>query len=127
MTMRLHARLATAGWLLALLLASMVLLLVAGARPTSAYEGPFCAEEMRNESEGCESTARSSIRRAIGHTTDAFSDVGIEAGGEALLGYCRTIECEANTGYLRKDGTGNGYVFNEGPNGARRVSGYLYP
>jgi hypothetical protein len=127
MRMRIRTHVGTAAWLLALLASSMTLLLTVGTGPTAAYEGPFCAEEMRAEGEGCESVSRSSIRRAVGHTKDAYSDVAIEAGGEVLGGDCRTIECQANTGYLAKDGTGNGYVWNEGPNGSRKVSGYLYP
>lgn len=123
-TTRTH--LSTAAFLAALFAASMTLLLSVGVRPTSAYEGPFCVEELRNEFEGCQSVTRENIRRAIGHTKDAYTDVAIEAGTSAL-GWCRTIECQANTGYLQKDGTGKGYVFNEGPNGPRRVSGYLYP
>jgi hypothetical protein len=122
-----NTRIRTVAGVLALLLASMMLLVVAGAQSTDAYEGPFCAEELRNEGEACESVQRSTIRRAIGHTADAYTDVSIEAGGETKGGACRTIECEANTGYLEKDGTGHGFIWNEGPNGARRVDGYLYP
>lgn len=123
-TIRMH--LGAAALYAALLAASMILLLSVGVRQTSAYEGPFCYEEMRNEHEGCTSVKRENIRRAIGHTKDAYTLVAIEAG-EAAAGYCGSIECEANTGYLAKDGTGKGFVYNEGPNGPRRVSGYLYP
>lgn len=127
MTARIRTHIGTLVWLLAVFAAGMTLLLVVGARPTSAYEGPFCAEEMRAEGDGCVSVLRSSIRRAIGHTTDGYANVQVEAGKEALGGYCRTIECTANSGYIGKDGSGYGYVWNEGPNGSRRVDGYLYP
>lgn len=116
----------TATGVVVLLCASFVLLLASAPR-TAAFEGPFCSEELRAEHEGCASVERESIRRAIGHTIDAYTDVVIETGQESALGSCRTIECEANTGYLAKDGKGHGYVYNEGPNGSRRVSGYLYP
>lgn len=126
MLLRIRRKAETALCLLALAAASTTLLMFAGASQTSAYEGPFCYEEMRAQYEGCSSVQRSSIRRAIGHTIDAYSAVGIETS-EVLLSSCYTIECEASTGYLSKDGTGHGYVWNEGPNGARKVSGYLYP
>ena len=113
--------------LLALLMASLSLLLVAGARPTSAYEGPFCVEEMRAEFEGCVSVERPTIRRAVGHTKDAYTIVGVETSTEGKIGSCWTIECEAATSYLTSDGNGKGYIWNEGPNGSRKVDGYLYP
>jgi hypothetical protein len=113
--------------LLTIIGASLVLVLTAFSAGSSAYEGAFCYEEPRAEFAGCVSQSRSNIRRAIGHTKDAYSDVAIETGTESALGYCRSIECEANTGYLNKDGTGTGTIWNEGPNGERKVSGYLYP
>lgn len=127
MTTRLRANLYTAAGLLALLAASMTLLLIAGAKPTSAYEGPFCAEQMQREFTGCESASRPSIRRAVGHTEDGYAIVIVQTSQEALGGGCYTIECTANTGYLEKDGTGHAVIYNEGPNGTRRVDGYLYP
>jgi hypothetical protein len=105
----------------------LVLLLAFGARSTSAFEGPFCENISKVEGAACESQERTSIRRAIGHTTDAYSNIAIEAGGERQGGNCRTIECEANTGYLEKDGTGTAAIENAGPNGTRKVFGYLYP
>jgi hypothetical protein len=127
MITRLRNHVETAAGLLALLLVSLGLLLIAGARPTDAYEGPFCVEEMRAPGVGCVSVSRSSIRRAIGHTKDAYSAVGIETTTGYLEGNCVTIECQASTGYLKTDGTGRGYIWNEGPNGSEKVTGYLYP
>lgn len=127
MTTRMRSHLETVAWLLAVLTTSMTMLLTLGVRPTFAFEGSFCSEVVVGEYGVCESVTRSSIRRAIGHTKDAYTDIAIEAGGEYLGGDCRTIECEANTGYLEKDGTGNGYIENAGPNGSRKVNGYLYP
>lgn len=127
MVENIHNRVRTVAAAFALLLVSVSLLLVAGATPTDAYEGPYCSEELRNEGVGCESALRDTIRRAIGHTTDAYTNVEVETASEHQGGACRTIECEASTGYLENDGNGHGYIWNEGPNGARRVSGYLYP
>lgn len=127
MTTKINSHLRSAVSLLGLLAASLALVLVVKPAATSAYEGPFCSEEMRAEHAGCSSATRSDIQRAIGHTKDAYSDVGIETGSEYQLGYCRSIECQANTGNLNKAGTGYGAIWNEGPNGARKVSGYLYP
>lgn len=122
-----NTRLRAIAGILALLLASMMLLSVVGVQATDAYEGPFCENELRKEFEGCESLSQTDIRRAIGHTVDGYSDVAIDAGGETKGGSCRTLECEANTGYIEKDGTGHGTIWNEGPNGSRKVFGYLYP
>lgn len=113
--------------LLALLFASSAIVLIAHTGRSDAYEGTFCYEEYREEYEGCESVQRKEIRRAIGHTRDAYTGVAIETSTEATGAYCRTIECEASTDYLAKDGTGEGFIWNEGPNGRRRVYGYLYP
>jgi hypothetical protein len=117
----------TVTWLIVVFVASVSLLFIGGAPPTAAYEGAFCEDVLKQENVACESQERKEIRRVIGHTTDAWTDDAIETASEAQGGSCRTIECIANTGYLEHDGTGHGFVTNAGPNGGRKVYGYLYP
>lgn len=99
-----------------------------GEASSSAYEGPFCAGVPQPEFTGCESVERSSIRRAIGHTTDGYVYLEIITNIGGRYGYCYNyLECEGDTGYLSSDGHGHGYIWNEGPNGTQDVHGYLYP
>lgn len=127
MTSNIRTHLQTATVILALIATGFVLLVSVDVSSTDAYEGPFCYEEVLKEGEGCESVTRSEIRRAIGHTVDAETGIGIETNKGKVFVVCEGIECEANTKYLKEDGTGNGYIYNEGPNGTRKSSGYLYP
>lgn len=95
---------------------------------SSAYEGTFCYEELRAEGAECSSVERANIRRAIGHVTDSYVYVEISTTAGTKTAQCyEYYGCQANTGYLASDGTGRGYVWNEGPNGERRTYGYLYP
>jgi hypothetical protein len=113
----------------ALLLCTGGLGLAFGAVSSSAFEGPFCENVGTSEGYYCESTERSDIRRAIGHVEDAWAKARITAGGETAAGECYGGElgCQANSGYLAKDGTGHGYIYNLGPNGKKATYGYLYP
>jgi hypothetical protein len=75
--------------LFACVLASTATLgLAFGEAASSAYEGPFCAGVSQPEGTGCESDERSSIRRAIGHTSNGYVYVEIFTNIGGLAGYC---------------------------------------
>jgi len=107
---------------------ALTVILAVGAAPSSAYEGPFCYEELRVEGGQCYSRERQNIRRAIGHVSNAYVWIAIVTTKGSKTGKCFNYPgCQANTGYIEKDGAGRGYINNEGPHGAQYTYGYLYP
>jgi hypothetical protein len=92
----------------------------------SAYEGVYCYEVQLGSLQGCEGSKVSDIRRAIGKAPGGLTGVEIETTTEIAYNKCGTAGCEADTGYLGKDGTGEGWIYNEG-SGTHTYKGYLYP
>lgn len=111
----------------ALLVLALAAILSFGAASSLAYEGPFCYKELRNEFKGCYSVKRNNIRRSIGHVSNSWVMVEVETNIGLKVGSCfEYLGCKANTGYLKADGTGRGWIWNEGPNGTQYTYGYLY-
>jgi hypothetical protein len=98
-----------------------------GAARSSAYEGIFCNPVNLSLGEFCPSSYSSNIRRAIGHSsTGGYTRVEIATTVGAKAGACGSSNCTADTGYLSKDGSGNGYI-EDIRSGRYTFHGYLYP
>lgn len=112
-----------------LLLCACLLVMMAigwlSATSAFAYEGIYCYNISEPEHGHCVSSLVSGIRRAVGHG-GGYIEVEVADQYGSSSGWCFTYYgCEAGTEYIRS-GTGNGYIWNEGP-GTQKVYGYLYP
>ncbi len=92
-----------------------------------AYTGPFCYRAYIRTGHYCVSSLVNNIRRAVGNSDRSYTKVDVAQTYGESTGYCYNYYgCTADTGYIYRDGRGNGYIYSEGPRSGDHYYGYLY-
>lgn len=114
-----------AGALTCTLLAMFAIAAAVLATHAFAYTGPFCSPRYLTYFQSCTSSQVTNIRRAVGHGA-GFTYIDVSTQYSYKTSTCNFDGCTADTRYLSRDGTGNGYIRNEG-GASGNYYGYLYP